>query len=232
MKAMILAAGRGERLRPLTDHTPKPLLPVAGQPLIVWHLRRLREAGIQQLVINCAWLAEVLQAYLGDGAAYDVTITWSHEEQALETAGGIIYALPLLGEEPFVLVNADIFANIDFHYLVNQAHQLTVTGRLAHLVMVDNPAHHPQGDFTLHEDGLLTPGDALTYAGTGVYHPALFSAWAEPQAKRALPLRPVLSNAMHAHRITGVRHTGYWLDVGTPERLAAAQRLAMSREQV
>ena len=213
MKAMILAAGRGERMRPLTDKTPKPLLTVAGKALIEYHIEALAKAGITELVINCAWLGQQIIDKLGDGKQYAVNIVYSDEgEQALETAGGIIHALDLLGDDPFIVVNGDIWCNYDFSKLPKKP-----VG-LAHLVMTNNPVHNPQGDFVLQDDGFLnTDGDnRLTFSGIGVYKPALFSGL--PQGKQ--PLAPILRNAMKNNKITGEKHPGEWQDIGTPERLA------------
>jgi MurNAc alpha-1-phosphate uridylyltransferase len=215
MKAMILAAGRGERMRPLTDSLPKPLLPVAGKPLIVHHIERLAAAGIRQLVINHAHLGELIETELGDGSAWGVEIRYSAEGRALETGGGIFRALPLLGEAPFLVVNGDIWCDIDFSRL-----QLPV-GMLAHLVLVPNPAHHPQGDFVLQDRRVLdSDGERLTFSGIGLYHPQLFSG-CQPGA---FPLAPLLRRAMEGGRVSGVRHRGYWVDVGTPERLMDLDR--------
>lgn len=216
MKAMILAAGRGERMRPLTDHTPKPLLPVLGKPLIEYHIERLAAAGIEQLVINYAHLGEMIQAYLQDGEHWGVSIRYSPENIALETGGGIFNALPLLGEEPFLVVNGDIWCDFNFAKI-----RLT-NGFLAHLVMVKNPVHHPQGDFTLHH-GLLTEaaGDRLTFSGIGLYHPALFDGC----TAGAFPLAPLLKKAMRSGLVSGELYQGAWIDVGTPERLASLEHL-------
>lgn len=218
MKAMILAAGRGERMRPLTDHTPKPLLLAGGKPLIVWHIERLAEAGFRDLVINHAHLGEKLVAALGDGHRWGVRIAWSPEPAgALETAGGIAKALPLLGDTPFLVVNGDIWSDWDFH----RAH--TLTNRLAHLVMMDNPAHHAGGDFRLDGEQLKPAdgGPTLTYCGIGVFSPSFF---ANVPAGAAMKLRPLLDAAIPRGIVTGERHTGRWVDVGTPERLAALDR--------
>lgn len=222
-KAMILAAGRGERMRPLTDHTPKPLLPAGGKPLIVWHIERLRAAGITELVINHAHLGHRLEEALGDGAAFDVRITWSPEASALETAGGIRHALPLLGEAPFIVVNGDIFCDADFTALRAAAQSLDADGPLAHLLLVDNPAHHPGGDFHLAAGGLIHADGQprLTFSGLGAYHPALFSALADDTPAK---LAPLLREAMNAGKVTGQHHAGRWIDVGTPQRLAALDR--------
>ena len=216
MKAMILAAGRGERMRPLTDHTPKPLLPVAGKPLIVWHIERLARAGFRELVINHAHLGDQIEALLGSGDAWGLRIDYSPEPPgALETAGGIANALPLLGNDPFLVVNGDIFCDWDFA----RAHDILATERLAHLVLIDNPPHHPVGDFTLAAGTVgLGATDRLTFSGIGVYHPALFAG-----ISRGTPakLAPLLRTAIDAGKIGGERHAGRWVDVGTPERLAA-----------
>jgi len=225
MRAMILAAGRGERLRPLTDHTPKPLLPVGGVPLIVWHIRHLAAAGITDLVINHAWHGDKIEAVLGDGAQFGVRIAYSSEGKALETAGGIATALPLLGDAPFLVVNGDVLTDVDFASLAKRAAGLD--GALAHLVMVDNPVHHPAGDFGLLADGRLSanPADGmpLTFAGIGVYHPALF---ADTSPHQPAKLAPLLRAAMADGRVGGERHAGLWLDVGTAERLAEADAIA------
>jgi MurNAc alpha-1-phosphate uridylyltransferase len=213
MKAMLLAAGRGERMRPLTDHTPKPLLRVAGHTLIEHHIQALARAGIRELVINHAYLGEQLIAALGDGSDYGVHIDYSAEPPgALETGGGIFSALPMLGEAPFLVVNADIWTDFDFAILPRQPECL------AHLVLVDNPAHHPHGDFALENGRVHTDGPArLTFSGIGVYRPALFAG----SPGGAFPLAPLLRRAMAAGQVSGEHHTGAWFDIGTPERLAA-----------
>jgi len=211
MRAMILAAGRGERMRPLTDHTPKPLLMVGGKPLIVWHIERLAAAGITELVINHAHLGQQIEDALGDGRQWQVTIRYSAEGTALETAGGIAYALPLLGEQPFLVVNGDVFTDIDYAGLALPA------DKLAHLVMVDNPPQHAAGDFGL-VNGLVLESatDRLTFSGVGVYHPTLFDSVQRGQAAK---LAPLLKAAMQEQRVTGQHHHGLWHDIGTPERL-------------
>ncbi|MFP4207072.1 MAG: N-acetylmuramate alpha-1-phosphate uridylyltransferase MurU [Wenzhouxiangella sp.] len=217
MKAMILAAGRGQRLRPLTDHTPKPLLEVGGKPLIVHHLEALAVAGVGEVVINLAWLGHQIERTLGEGSAFGLKITYSHEpEGALETAGGIIQALPLLGNRPFITVSADIFCDYPLGRLLD--HELSGLG---HLVLVDNPPHHPAGDFSLMADGQVGRGTpALTFSGIALLHPALFAA----RAPGRLALRPVLEQAIAAQALTGEHHGGLWSDVGTPQRLAAIRR--------
>ena len=218
-KAMILAAGRGERMRPLTDHTPKPLLSVGGKPLIVWHIERLRTAGFHELVINHAHLGHRLEEALGDGAALGVRIAWSPEASALETAGGIRHALPLLGDAPFVVVNGDVFCDADFAALRSAAERLRADGPLAHLLLVDNPEHHPEGDFHLDSDGLVHADGQprLTFSGLGAYHPALFTDLADNTPAK---LAPLLRAAMNAGKVGGRHHAGRWIDVGTPRRLA------------
>jgi N-acetyl-alpha-D-muramate 1-phosphate uridylyltransferase len=222
-KAMILAAGLGNRMRPLTDHTPKPLLMAGGKPLIGWQIERLRAAGFTDLVINHAHLGQQLEDALGDGAAWGVQIAWSREGEPLETAGGIATALPLLGDAPFVVTNGDVFVGFDYARLHAVLAQMAASSQtLAHLVLVDNPPQHPQGDFSLAE-GRVTPGgaDALTFSGIGCYHPALF-ADVMPGQKAALA--PLLKAAMAEGRVTGEYFAGRWEDVGTPERLAALDR--------
>lgn len=211
MRAMILAAGRGARMRPLTDHTPKPLLEVGGKPLIVWHIERLAQAGINELVINHAYLGQQIEHTLGDGSQWQVHIQYSAEQTALETAGGIAKALPLLGDQPFLVVNGDVFTDIDY-----AATSLPV-GRLAHLVMVNNPEQHAEGDFAL-QDGLVkqSADNRLTFSGIGVYHPDLFKSVRSGEAAK---LAPILISAMQQGLVSGQHHTGIWHDIGTPERL-------------
>ncbi len=213
MKAMILAAGRGERMRPLTDHTPKPLLQAGGKPLIVWHIEKLAKAGFTEIVINHAHLGAQIEAVLGDGHAFGVTIQYSPETEALETAGGIANALPLLGDQPFLVINSDIFCDYDFASIKPIAKNL-----LAWLVLVDNPAHNAAGDFSLRDSEVADDGDAtLTFSGIGVYHPQLFAS-VERGAKAKLA--PLLRQAMLSHQVGGIHYQGSWLDIGTPERLA------------
>lgn len=220
MKAMILAAGRGERMRPLTDTTPKPLLRIGGQTLIEHHIHALVRAGITELVINHAHLGEQIVRALGDGSAYGVAIQYSPEgEAALETGGGIFNAMPLLGEAPFLVVNADIWTDFDFAGLPQDINAL------AHLVMVDNPPQHSGGDFSLSEGLLSQQGPAmLTYSGMGVYRPELFAGC----TPGAFPLAPLLRAAMDEGRVTGEHFTGSWFDIGTPERLAAVNEVVIN----
>ena len=217
MNAMILAAGRGERMRPLTDSTPKPLLEVAGKPLIVWTIEALARADLRELVINVSHLGERIERELGDGRRWDVEIRYSREAEALETAGGIAYALPLLGASPFVVVNGDI--HTDFAYRGLMDHTPDGGERLAHLVLIDNPPHHPAGDFALSGDHVANDGShRYTFSGIGIYHPRLFS---DIVAGTKRPLAPVLRPQIDARRVTGEHYAGLWSDVGTPERLAA-----------
>ena len=222
MKAMILAAGRGERMRPLTDHTPKPLLPVGGKPLIAWHLERLARAGLREVVINHAHLGAQIEAALGDGARWGLSIRYSPEpEGALETAGGIANALPLLANDaPFLVINGDIYCDWD----VTRAADVLATKGLAHLVLVPNPPHHARGDFLLADGEVRADIQApagneqvCTFSGIGIYRPQLF---AEIQRGRPAKLAPLLRGAMDAGRVSGELHVGRWVDVGTPQRLA------------
>lgn len=207
---MILAAGRGERMRPLTETTPKPLLRVGEHALIEYHLYALARAGIRDIVINHSWLGQQIVDQLGDGQRYGVSIVYSAEgEPPLETAGGIIQALPLLGDEPFMLVNADIWTDYDFRQLPQE-----LVGK-AHLVLVDNPQHHAGGDFALAANRVRNQGDKLTYSGIGVYSPALFAGL--PTGVR--PLAPLLRAAIDRGEISGEWYRGQWWDVGTPHRL-------------
>lgn len=218
MKVMILAAGLGKRMRPLTDHTPKPLLRAGGKALLEHHLLRLAAAGLREVVINVSHLAQQVEAFCGDGSAWGLSIQWSREAQPLETAGGIQRALPLLGEGPFMVVNGDVWTDYPFAQL----------GRLpppadgsAHLVLVDNPPQHPLGDFLLDSTGRVLARGAsepgFTYAGVGIYTPGFFAGLAPGE----YPLRPLLDRAIEEGRLTGEHYPGQWADIGTPERLAA-----------
>ena len=218
MKAFILAAGRGERMRPLTDHTPKPLLLAGGKALIVWHLERLAAAGFKEVIINHAHLGQQIEAALGDGSVWDLNIQYSPEPLgALETAGGIANALPLLGDEPFLLVNGDVYCDIDFGLF--SAYTVAIHKPAAHLLMVANPAHHSGGDFSLDGERIIYAhgGQTCTYAGIGIFSPALFT---EIKRGEIMKLRPLLDAAITAGTLTGERHDGLWVDVGTPQRLA------------
>jgi MurNAc alpha-1-phosphate uridylyltransferase len=217
---MILAAGRGERMRPLTDTTPKPLLRIGGQTMIERHVHALARAGFTDLVINYAHLGEQIEKALGDGDAYGVEIAYSPETGgALETGGGIFNALPLLGSEPFLVVNSDIWTDYPFEQLPDRPEAL------AHLVMVDNPGQHPQGDFSLSMGQLSSKGPAmLTFSGIGVYRPELFSGC----TAGAFPLAPLLRQAMEAGQASGEHYRGRWFDIGTPERLDAVNRVVIN----
>jgi len=218
MKAMVLAAGRGVRMQPLTERTPKAMLDAGGRPLIVHLIERLRHAGFLDLVINVSYLAEAIEAALGDGGALGVRITYSREESALETAGGIAWALPLLGAAPFVVANSDVYSDFDFARLRTAGNGLAATACLAHLVMVDNPAHHAGGDFGLAGGRLvLDAAQPLTFSGVGVYAPALFAGVARgATCALATLLRPAIARGA----VSGEHHRGLWLDIGTPQRLA------------
>ncbi|MBV7597362.1 N-acetylmuramate alpha-1-phosphate uridylyltransferase MurU [Aeromonas sp. sia0103] len=210
MKAMILAAGRGERMRPLTDALPKPLLAVGGKPLIVHHIERLKAAGVTELVINHAWLGYKLVEALGDGSRFGVSIQWSAEASALETAGGIVQALALLGPEPFLVINGDTWLDLDYRTLVNQP----LGEDLAHLWLVPNPTQHPQGDFSL-QAGRVLDTPALTFSGVGLYRPAAFAGLATGARK----LAPLLRDWMAQGRVGGALLAGEWRDIGTVDRL-------------
>ncbi len=225
MKAMILAAGRGDRMRPLTDVCPKPLLKAGGIPLIEHHINKLRKAGIIEIVINHAYLGQQIEDYLQDGQALGVAIRYSHEDTALETGGGIFQALPLLGDAPFLVVNADVWCDIDYGQLLQSinaqsANAQSISG-LAHLLMINNPVHNPQGDFYYTNGRLSKSGEEkLTYSGIGIYYPQLFAEC----VAGAFPLAPLLRKAISDNLITATYYNGYWLDVGTPERLIQLNR--------
>jgi len=215
MKAMVLAAGRGERMRPLTDREPKPLLRVGGKRLIEYHLERLAAGGFHDVVINTAWLGDLIEAALGDGERYGLSITYSHERpEALETGGGIFHALPLLGSGPFLLVNGDVWTDIDFGALRRPLPR----DALAHLVLVPNPPQHPRGDFVL--DGARIAegeGPRYTYSGIGIYTPEFFAG----SIPGRFPLLPLLKRAIAQRALGGELHAGEWYDIGTIERLDA-----------
>lgn len=220
---MILAAGRGERMRPLTDHIPKPLIQAAGRPLITYLIERLAHAGFTDLVVNVSHFADLVERGLGDGSRFGARITYSREDQALETGGGIAYALPLLGGGPFVVVNSDIYCDFDFARLASAATALAKSGGLAHLVLVDNPAHHPAGDFFLSGGKVSGEGPRrLTFSGIGLYAPELFAG--VPRGSKC-PLVALLNPAMARGAVSGEHHRGLWMDVGTPQRLAELERV-------
>ena len=218
MKAMILAAGLGTRMQPLTNHLPKPLLAVGGKPLIVWHLERLKRNGFQDVVINIAWLGDKIPELLGQGDQFGLSIQYSDEqnEALLETGGGIIKALPLLGDEPFLVLNGDIWCDYSF------SPDSPLKGNdLGHLLLVDNPAHNTGGDFLLEEGRVLNTGSPkLTYSGIAYLHPSLFKQY--QYGKQALA--PILREAMQGGLVSGEHHKGVWQDIGTPERLNALDR--------
>jgi MurNAc alpha-1-phosphate uridylyltransferase len=218
MKAMVLAAGRGERLRPITDTLPKPLVRVAGKPLIVYHLEALARAAVRDVVINLSWLPDKLRTALRDGSEYGVRITYIDEGPvALETGGGIFNAIQLLGPGPFLVVNGDTFTDIDFGAVLARADADTRSGALARLVLVPNPTQHPQGDFGLEGEQVVERlTGRLTYSGVGVYRPEFF----EGCSGGKFPLLPLLKRAIAAGRLRGQLHEGEWCDVGTPQRLA------------
>lgn len=220
MKAMILAAGRGERMRPLTDFTPKSLLKVGGKPLIVWHIESLAKAGLTEIVINHAHLGHMIEAALGNGAAWGVSIQYSSEKVALETAGGIANALDLLGSEPFLVVNGDTFTEIDFKCIGLEANTHAGGGHAlkgVHLVLIDNPPQHPNGDFAIEADMLKNTGKKmLTFSGVGVYHPDLFADIVKGEAAK---LAPLLRKAIDNNVATAQYYQGVWHDIGTPQRL-------------
>ena len=228
MKALIFAAGLGERMRPLTEHTPKPLLSVGGKRLIAWHLEKLAAIGVREVVVNTSWLAPQFPATLGDGADWGLRLHYSYEgTRPLETGGGMLHALPLLGDAPFLLVNGDIWTDYDFAQLPREP------AGMAHLVMVDRPVQATQGDFALDADGLVrSDGEhRLTYAGLGVYRPQLLDDWRgrthDDGADETPPrfrLAPILRAFMGEGRITGEHHRGRWTDVGTPQRLQELER--------
>jgi MurNAc alpha-1-phosphate uridylyltransferase len=223
MKAMILAAGRGERLRPLTERLPKPLVEAGGKALLDWHLERLSAAGCRDAVINVSHLAEQVVAHVGDGSRYGMRIAWSREADPLETAGGIANARALLGEAPFLLVNSDIYCEYDLASLKS----ISLKTNLAHLVLVPNPAHHAQGDFTL-DAGVVGNGAAprYTYTGVAVVSPALVAG---VRAGDKAPLGPLLRQAAGERRLSGEVFRGFWTDVGTAERLTELRTLLASR---
>lgn len=222
MKAMVLAAGLGKRLRPLTDSLPKPLLEVSGKPLLVWHLLNIKRAGIREVVINVHHLAQQIQSVIGDGREFDLDISYSVEPKLLETGGGIKHALPLLGDAPFLVVSADTFIEFEFSALVEPLPEQI----LGKLLMTKNPTHHPEGDFAIAEAGRLAhQGDRQTYTGIGVLRPDLVSAVED----NSFALRQVFNPAIDTGLMLGVSHPGYWCDVGTLERLESLRTRQLAR---
>lgn len=214
-RAMILAAGRGERMRPLTDTLPKPLLKVDGKALIEYHIEALKEAGIKDIVINTAWLGDVIPEYLGNGAYWGVNLTYSHETSALETAGGIRKTIEFFESDPFMVVSGDVWTDFDFSLL-------TKPKAKAHLVLVTNPVHHPEGDFGLDNGTVLaSAASQYTFSGIGVYQPEVF---ADLELDAAAPLAPLLRELMQEREVTGQLYQGQWHDIGTPERLDALNK--------
>ncbi len=224
MKALIFAAGKGERMRPLTNHTPKPLLAVGGKRLIEWHIEKLAACGIHDIVINTSWLAECFEPALGDGSRWNVKLHYSYEgPEPLETGGGMLQALNFIGDEIFIAVNGDIWSDVDYAALPTE-----IFG-LAHLLLVDNPAHNLKGDFVLCDDGKVRSDgpNKLTFSGIGIYQAALFHDWRKiigdvkgaDETPSRFKLAPLLRHAMYHHQISGEHHAGHWTDVGTPERL-------------
>ncbi|MFO1408318.1 MAG: nucleotidyltransferase family protein [Steroidobacteraceae bacterium] len=226
MKAMVLAAGRGERMRPLTLERPKPLLEAGGAPLIVHHLRALRAAGFDDIVVNLSWLGERIRAALGDGSAHGVRIAWSEEgPEPLETGGGIFRALPLLGPAPFLVLNGDVWTDIDYGAL----REALAPGDLAHLVLVPNPDHNPTGDFVIERGRVVEDArpdaERLTFSGVGIYRPELFDGCRDGVFK----LAPLLRAAARQGRVGARVHPGVWMDIGTPDRLAELDRLLRTK---
>ncbi|QCU91094.1 nucleotidyltransferase family protein [Thiomicrorhabdus sediminis] len=232
MKAMILAAGRGNRLRPITDTLPKPLVPLCGKPLIEYHIEKLARSGVEEIIINHAWLGEQIEQTLGDGSRWGVKILYSAEpEGGLETAGGIINALPLLGENPFVLINGDVYCDFDFSDLIAKAQTLAVKEQgqntdlqLGHLYLVPSPEHNAKGDFGLPEgraQGPVSEQGDYTFSGLSVLHPQLFA----DMPVSFIALAPILRQAMQQQSLTASLQTGLWSDIGTLERLQATEAL-------
>jgi len=226
MKAMILAAGRGERMRPLTDTRPKALLPVGGKPLIEWHIEKLAAAGFSAIVINHAHLGELIEAALGDGERFGVDIMYSPEAAALETAGGIVNALRLLGDAAFAVVNADVYSEFDYAHLADAARRLAHQDELAHLVLVANPEHHRDGDFALQNGRVAIEGARFTFSGIAAYRPAMFKGIASGSNAK---LAPLLREHIAAQRVNGEFFAGRWCDVGTPARLVSLERELAAR---
>ena len=232
MKALIFAAGKGERMRPLTHHTPKPLLAVGDKRLIEWHIEKLAACGVRDIVINTSWLAECFEPALGDGSRWNLSLHYSYEgTEPLDTGGGMLEALKIIGKESFIAVNGDIWSDADYSLLPKQ-----IAG-CAHLVLVDNPAHNSKGDFVLDNSGCMhSDGESkLSFSGIGIYQPKLFSNWRDvigdvngaAETPPRFKLAPLLRHAMHAGQVSGEHHIGRWTDVGTPERLDELNRQLM-----
>jgi MurNAc alpha-1-phosphate uridylyltransferase len=227
MKAMILAAGLGNRMRPLTDHLPKPLLPVNGKPLIEFHLENIARAGITQVIINLAYLGDKIRLQLGNGARFGVDIRYSEEPEPLETGGAILNALPLLGDEPFLLINGDVWCELEFAQFIQSAQSVDSRHVQGHLLLVPNPEFHPLGDFALDESGLLLEdtdrhhSNRFTFGGISVLNPLLIAQY--PHRRQKFPLVEVLRLAISNQQLAGQVFRGQWSDVGTPERLHELQ---------
>lgn len=225
MKAMILAAGLGKRMRPLTDHTPKPLLAVGGKPLLQYHLEALAQAGVREVIINTAYLAEKIEQFAGDGNRFGLAIHYSREPEPLETGGAIYRALPLLGEAPFLLINGDVWTDFPLPTLTEPTLPDSVLGRL---LLVPNPTFHPRGDFSLSASrvGLATDAERYTFAGVSLLRPALVARY--PERRAVFPLLEALRPAIEAGQLEGRVHHGQWSDVGTPERLSQLEQQLQS----
>lgn len=223
MKAMILAAGLGQRMRPLTDHLPKPLLEVGGKPLLQYHLEALQVAGVKNVIINLAYLGEKIRAFVGDGSRFGLRVEYSVEPEPLETGGALLQALPLLGTEPFLLINGDVWSEFSLASLLQRR---LSPGQLGHLVLVPNPDFHPAGDFALAKDGFLI-NDAnvarYTFAGISLLSPEIIRNY--PDARSKFPLGEVLRYGIDQKKLSGEVFAGRWSDVGTPERLLALQQI-------
>ncbi|MFT7266899.1 MAG: MurNAc alpha-1-phosphate uridylyltransferase [Porticoccus sp.] len=228
MKAMILAAGRGERLRPLTDTTPKALAQVGGKPLIQYHIENLVSAGVRDVVINTSWLGDKIESFIGNGSAFGVNVQWSKEHKSLETGGGIRRALPLLGSEPFLLVNADVWTDFSLKNLVEKPLPSEID---AHLILVPNASHHMDGDFMLTPESIVSTPDTrnktYTYSGISILRPKIFTVYTSTTEK--FPLRDVLRESIFSGRIEGEIYTGVWRDIGTLMRLQELDEYLMKR---
>lgn len=229
MKAMILAAGLGQRMRPLTDSLPKPLLCAGDKPLLHYHLENLRGAGVNDVIINLAYLGEKIEALIGDGSGYGLCVNYSRESEPLETGGGVSRALHLLGDEPFLLINGDVWSEFPFRTLVERG---LVRGEEGHLVVVPNPGFHPQGDFSLAANGYFAPENSgfprYTFAGISLLRPSLIAQY--PKRRNKFPLNEVFRYAIANQQLTGEIFQGLWSDVGTPERLAELDALLRSNQ--
>ncbi len=221
VQAIILAAGRGERMRPLTDTTPKALLEAGGKPLIAWHVEKLAAAGFRRIVVNLAHLGAQIEASLGTGSQFGVEIAYSRESRALETAGGITYALPLISDSTFAVVNADVFCDYDYLALARTVRRLAEPGFIAHLVLVDNRDHHPDGDFALSDGRVMLQGARLTFSGIGAYRGEMFDNVARGSVA---PLAPLLRGQIELNRVSGEHYQGRWRDIGTAQRLIDLNR--------